>query len=103
MSTETPVVRRVQRGNGIDDEKCPGELLPDEVDDALAVTLRLGIELVENDDLHRRALAFGRRFELAALYDAHYLALARQLDCELWTFDKRLAKAVDFPGLRLAH
>jgi predicted nucleic acid-binding protein len=40
--------------------------------------------------LHRDALDIAARFDLPATYDAHYLALAASLRCELWTADERL-------------
>ena len=35
------------------------------------------------------------RFGQGAVYDAHYLALAESLGCELWTADQRFHRAVD--------
>ena len=32
--------------------------------------------------------------ELAAVYDAHYVALAQMLGCSLWTADRNLVNAV---------
>jgi predicted nucleic acid-binding protein len=39
---------------------------------------------------------------LAAIYDAHYLVVAEQLDAELWTADRRLFEAVSdaLPSVR---
>lgn len=53
--------------------------------------------------MHDRALVLASRFDLQATYDAHYLALAEERDCEFWTADKRLARATNgaFPWLRL--
>jgi len=81
-----------------------GELLVDEVDEALSIALLLDIRLVEDDDLHRRALASAREYGLGAAYDAHYLALGKRLGCEVWTFDRKLARTVGekLPTLRLA-
>ncbi len=71
-----------------------GELLPDEAAEALEATLRLGIILYGDADLHRRALELARRFSLSTTYDAHYLALAERLGAEFWTADRRLTGAV---------
>lgn len=54
----------------------------------------LPIELVIEDDLHRRAYEIAERFRIRAAYDAHYVALAQHLNAELWTADKRLYNAV---------
>ena len=40
--------------------------------------------------LHHDALELAARFDLPATYDAHYVALALALDCELWTADEKL-------------
>ena len=44
--------------------------------------------------LSMRALDFAYRFNLPASYDSHYLALAEREECELWTADRRLQRAV---------
>lgn len=62
--------------------------------DLMDAMLKLPIVLHDSKSMHTRALALAARFDLPATYDAHYLALAEELDCELWTADKRLARAV---------
>ena len=42
-----------------------------------------------------RAMAFAHQFSLLATYDAHYLALAEHENCEYWTADTRLLKALN--------
>ena len=44
--------------------------------------------------LSMRAMEFAHRFKLPASYDSHYLALAEREECELWTADRRLQRAV---------
>jgi predicted nucleic acid-binding protein len=44
--------------------------------------------------LSMRAMEFAHRFNLPASYDSHYLALAEREECELWTADRRLQRAV---------
>jgi predicted nucleic acid-binding protein len=41
-----------------------------------------------------RTIELASQFNLAATYDAHYLALAEKEGCELWTADTRMWKAV---------
>jgi predicted nucleic acid-binding protein len=44
--------------------------------------------------LHPQALVLADALSLPATYDAHYLALAEHLGCELWTDDQRLLRHV---------
>lgn len=52
-----------------------------------------GIELREPTGLHRMAIALAAQLQQDAVYDAHYLALAETLGCELWTADERFYRA----------
>ena len=52
-----------------------------------------GMELIETPSLHVRALALASELNQTAAYDAHYLALAEELDCEFWTADARFYRA----------
>jgi predicted nucleic acid-binding protein len=44
--------------------------------------------------LNIRALELTHHFGLPATYDAHYLALAERENCDLWTADMRMWRAV---------
>lgn len=46
------------------------------------------------ETLSERALALADAHNLPAVYDAHYVALAQLLGCELWTSDRRLLRAL---------
>lgn len=73
-----------------------GELAPAEARQALALAQQLGVELVAPDDaLAQAALEWTVRLNLGAAYDSSYLALAEALQCELWTADRHLCRAVD--------
>ena len=104
LLTVAPALLHYEVTNALYRYERVGELLAEEVDEALSMALLLDIRLVEDDDLHRRALAAAREYDLAAAYDAHYLALGKRLGCEVWTFDRKLARAVEdrLPLLRLA-
>ena len=54
----------------------------------LEALLESGIEFLEPSDLHSKALDLANRLQQGAVYDAHYLALAESIDCELWTADQ---------------
>lgn len=41
-----------------------------------------------------RALAVADTYGLPAVYDAYYVALAQLLECDLWTNDQRLLRAL---------
>ena len=66
---------------------------------ALETAVSLGINLVGDADLHRKAAELAQNYKLPAAYDAHYLALAERLDIELWTTDARLFNTVQSFGV----
>ncbi len=80
-----------------------GELSREEGQRALGLAQALGIQLMHPDQYQVR-LAFGWTMSLnrAAAYDSFYLALAEVLECELWTADKRLVRAVNRPWVHCA-
>ena len=49
----------------------------------------MSITLHHDDSLHHRALDLANQLGQSAAYDSHYLALAEQYDCDLWTADGR--------------
>ena len=55
--------------------------------------LASGVELHDPPDLYGRALELASRLNQRAVYDAHYLALAETLECELWTADEMFFRA----------
>ena len=61
--------------------------------DLMQDLMSLGIVLHEKPNLHRRALELAGQLGQGAVYDAHYLALAENLGCELWTADRRFYRA----------
>ncbi len=62
--------------------------------DLMQDLMSLGVGLHETPNLHRRALELASQLKQGAVYDAHYLALAESLGCELWT--TRLDKIKNF-------
>ena len=59
----------------------------------IELLLASGVELIETPSLHVRALAIASELNQSAAYDAHYLVLAEELDCDLWTADARFYRA----------
>jgi len=51
------------------------------------------ITLMHPEGLHERAWQFAETYHRPTAYDAYYLALADELDCEFWTADDRLIRA----------
>jgi predicted nucleic acid-binding protein len=73
-----------------------GAIAFDRANLALSKALGTGLELecIEDTVLSTKAIELANRFNLPAVYDAHYLALAEHKGCELWTADTRLWKTV---------
>ena len=59
----------------------------------IASLLASRLELHQPPDLHVRALQLASQLKQNAAYDAHYLALAESVGCELWTADERFYRA----------
>ena len=60
------------------------------------------IELINTPNLVERAWAISEDLELPTAYDAFYLALAKEEDCEFWTADKNLVKILNRHKIRWA-
>ena len=54
-------------------------------------------------DLHRSALKWAERIGQSKTFDAHYLALAEDMDFDLWTADRNLADAGRSAGALWVH
>ena len=70
-----------------------GQLSREMADEMIHLLLALPIQVYNDAALHSRALRSARDLGLGATYDAHYLVLAHQLNCELWTRDAKLVRA----------
>lgn len=71
-----------------------GELTVEGAVDLIGNLLTSEIEFHNPWNLYGKALETASRFRQAAAYDAHYLALAESLDCELWTADEKFYRSV---------
>lgn len=69
-------------------------LTPSQAADALNTLRGVGIGIGSPPDLYERALEAAQRYNLAGAYDALYLVVAERAECDLWTDDQRLLKAV---------
>ena len=70
-----------------------GDLTVEVAVDLIQNLLSSGLELHWTPGLHGRALELASQLDQGAVYDAHYLALAETLDCELWTADGKFYRA----------
>ncbi|MBI4312114.1 MAG: type II toxin-antitoxin system VapC family toxin [Chloroflexi bacterium] len=66
-----------------------GELSSENATALMDTLMASGIELLEPSGLHGRAIRLAHELRQDAAYDAHYLALAIALECDLWTADHR--------------
>lgn len=89
-----PRLIRYELVNVIVKSRRAGAISDSTAADLMTAMLELPIMLRDTESIHYRALWLATRFNLSATYDAHYLALAEELDCEFWTADRRLARAV---------
>lgn len=89
-----PVLLHYEATNVLHRLAGSGALRPETAREALEVVLALPVRLLESPQLAVRAWELARQLGLPAAYDAHYLAVAEQQECELWTADGRLARAV---------
>ena len=62
--------------------------------EALEAAASLPLLLVGDSELHVEAAQMALELQLAATYDAHYLALAKRANAEFWTADRRLYNSV---------
>ena len=79
-----------------------GLLTAEAGEEAFQVIHAQGIHYLSPANLHIRAWELAKRLNRPAAYDAHYLALAEILGCELWTADQHLynAAAGTLPQIR---
>jgi predicted nucleic acid-binding protein len=80
-----------------------GRLTLDESSEALEELLNLDVSIISPPHLHRMAWELATQLDQPTAYDAHYLALAQELDCPFWTADLRLYEAArdTLPGVNL--
>ena len=98
-----PALARWEITNAIYRIGLAGALSPQGVDSALVAMQQLPIHFDEGTRDHLRAVHIAREFNLKAAYDAHFIALAERLECELLTADKELHRSVaaHLPWVRL--
>ena len=93
VQTAAPHFMPVEVANALHRRVTRNEMSVEEAVGLAESLLASGIELRDPPDLYGRALELASRLEQGAVYDAHYLALAEALDCELWTADETFFRA----------
>lgn len=89
-----PTLLYYEAANALHKQRRAGVLTDAEIHFSMNSALSLPIHLVGDRELHLAALSIAGRFNLAASYDAHYLALAERTEAEFWTADRRLYNSV---------
>jgi predicted nucleic acid-binding protein len=95
-----PALARYEIANALAKQAAAGNLGDEAIDEAWAILDELPIvyhPLSNGPSVVRAALALQRR----SAYDAAYLALAEDLDAELWTLDGPLARNASARGYRI--
>ena len=75
-----------------------GQLTVGDASRMVSQLLSSRLELHQTAELHVRALEVATELQQGAVYDAHYLALAEEFGCELWTADQRFHRAAEVAG-----
>ena len=89
----SPYLMPFEVANALHRRVLRGELNVSQSALLLSRLLDSSLELHHLPSLHVRALELATQLRQGAAYDAHYLALAESLDCELWTADQRFYRA----------
>ena len=93
IQAAAPYLMPVEVTNALHRRVLRGELSVEDAVRLLEHLLASGIELRDEPGLHARALQLASQLRQGAIYDAHCLALADILGCELWTADERFYRA----------
>jgi predicted nucleic acid-binding protein len=96
MRIKVPSLLAYEITNSLYQQVRSGKSTIDSAKQNLKDTLLKGMSFVFLSDLSLsiRALELTHHFGLLATYDTHYLALAEREQCELWTADTRMWRAV---------
>ncbi len=94
VTLAAPQLLPFEVSNALHKRVTRGELSVEGAVDLIGNLLTSQIELHRPRRLHGKALEMASQLGQAAVYDAHYLALAESLDCELWTADERFFRSI---------
>ena len=92
-----PYLMPVEVANALNKRVIRKEISLQEATSLLDGLFSTGIDLREPARVHVKAMELAVELKQDAVYDAHYLALAEALNCELWTADEHFYRAAT-PG-----
>jgi DNA-binding transcriptional LysR family regulator len=92
IPTVAPYLLPAEVANAFYQRVVRGELLAEAALGLMREFLEVEIRLVEPEGLHVRAIELASELRVGAAYDTLYLALALEMDCELWTADQRFQR-----------
>jgi predicted nucleic acid-binding protein len=101
-----PMLLRYEVTSALHRKAVDGKMSREDAAQALQKALACDIRYLDPSAINELAFTLAARFKRPATYDSHYLALAEQLQCPVWTADERLFNAVhaEFPHIRwLGH
>ena len=85
-----PYLMSFEVANALHRRVARGELSVGNIARMMTRLFGSSLELRQSPGLHAKALELASHLSQAAVYDAHYLALAESLNCEMWTAGYRL-------------
>lgn len=92
-----PYLLPIEVTNTIRQRRRRGALTREEARGRLTRFFSYRVRLLAPAALSERALTLADDHNLAAVYDAHYIALAELAGCDLWTADQRLIRSLTDP------
>lgn len=88
-----PTIMPFEVANALHRRVVRGDLSLEAAVELMQHLISIGVKLHHPPSIHQRALQLANQFSQGAVYDAHYLALAETLDCEMWTADQKFHRA----------
>ncbi len=88
-----PTIMPFEVANALHRRVVRGDLSLETAVELIQRLISIGVKLHQPLSIHQRALQLANQFSQGAVYDAHYLALAETLDCEMWTADRKFHRA----------
>ena len=88
-----PAIMHFEVANALHRRVVGGDMSLEVAIELMQRLISVGVELHHSPTIHKKALELASRLRQGAVYDAHYLALADMLNCEMWTADQKFQRA----------